>query len=238
MKAVPCQRAPEDALEYLPCSAPVTYEKGALVYGGRSGPAGLYVVLAGRVKIWRAGADGVAMILGIHGPEQIFGETSFVPASQGEYATALERTQVMMWPAAAIEDLIDRTPRLGIALMQKMVARGAGLKERIRDMAAEKTPARVALTLLALAEESGSPTDDGGLWLAALTHQTISELVGTSREIVTAEMGALRRYGLVNYNRRGIRVYPGALREHIHLKARLPQPPRTLRAVRRMEAAS
>ena len=238
MNAAMCQRAPEDALEYLPCSVPVTYEKNALIYGGRAGPAGLYVVLAGRVKIWRAGPDGAAMILGIFGPEQIFGETSFISTSPGEYATALERTQVMMWPAATIEDLIDRTPRLGIALMQKMVARGASLKERIRDMAAEKTPARVALSLLALAEESGSPTDDGGLWLAALTHQTISELVGTSREIVTAEMGVLRRYGLVSYNRRGIRVYPDALREHIKLRARLPQPPRALRAVRRVEAAS
>jgi len=238
MRTATCQRAPEDALEYLPCSVPITYEKGALIYGGRAGAAGLYVLLAGRVKIWRAGPEGAAMILGIYGPEQIFGETSFISVGQAEYATALERTQVMMWPAATIEELIGKSPRLGIALMQKLVARGAGLKDRIRDMAAEKTPARVALTLLAMAEDSGTPTDDGGLFLAALTHQTISELVGTSREIVTAEMGALRRYGLMSYNRRGIRVYPEALREHIRVKARLPQPPRALRAVRHMEAAS
>jgi CRP-like cAMP-binding protein len=238
MKAVMGQRAPEDALEYLPCSVPVTFEKGAAIYGGLSGAAGLYVVLAGRVKIWRAGPDGGAMVLGIYGPEHIFGEASFISSGPGEVATAMERTQVMMWPAATIENLIERSPRLGIALMQKLVARGLSLKERICDMAAEKTPARVALTLLSLAEESGSPTDDGSLWLAALTHQTISELVGTSREIVTAEMGALRRYGVVNYNRRGIRVYPEALREHIQQKARLPQPSRALRAARRMEAAS
>ncbi len=229
MAASLCAFVHEDALEYLPCTTPLSYEKGEMVYGGRETAAGMYVVLQGRVKVWRAGSDGAAMIVGIYGKEQIFGESSLIGGIPDEFATALERTQVMCWPSDAVEDQIAKSPRLGVALMQTLVARGATLKERICHIAAEKTPARVALTLLALARESGSEADGGALRFSSLTHQSISELVGTSREIVTAEMGKLRRLRLVDYSRRGIDVYPDALKEYIETRARLPQPPRARR---------
>lgn len=226
------ERLTEDALEYLPCTVPAAYAKGDCIYGGGQVGSGLYVVLQGRVKVWRPGRNGAAMILGIYGPEQLFGETSLIGGDSDEFATALERTQVMSWPAHSIEEQIGKAPQLGVALMQTLVARGVALKERLRDMAAEKTPARVAFALLALAGENGKQASDGASCFPALTHQAISELVGTSREIVTAEMGKLRRLGLVNYSRKEIQVYAEALREHIQTRARLPQPPR----VRRREA--
>jgi Mn-dependent DtxR family transcriptional regulator len=48
-----------------------------------------------------------------------------------------------------------------------------------------------------------------------LTHQVISEYVGTSREIVTFQMNHLRQKGLLRYSRKGIQVYTDALREHL-----------------------
>ncbi len=225
-----CAHINEDALEYLPCTTPVSYDKGQTVYGGAEQSAGLYVVLQGRVKVWRSAPDGVATILGIYGNEEIFGESCLIGGAADEFATALERTQVMTWPTAMVEEQITRSPRLGVALMQTLVSRGVALKDRIRNIAAEKTPARVALALLALAREQGARIEDGALRFPALTHQAISELVGTSREIVTAEMGKLRRLHLVDYSRRGIQVYCEALEEYISTRARLPQPPRARRA--------
>ena len=210
-----CAHVNEDALEYLPCTTPVSYDKGQTVYGGAEQSAGLYVVLQGRVKVWRAASDGIATILGIYGNEQIFGESCLIGGAPDEFATALERTQLMTWPTAMVEEQIAKSPRLGVALMQTLVARGVVLKDRIRNIAAEKTPARVALALLSLAREQGGRTEDGSLRFPALTHQAISELVGTSREIVTAEMGKLRRLRLVEYSRRGIQVYCDALQEYI-----------------------
>ena len=225
-----CAPATEDALEYLPCTVPLGFEKGDLVYGGGKKCSGLYVVLQGRVKVWRAAPDGAATVLGIYGNEQIFGETSLIGGCAEEYATALEKAQLMSWPVEMIEEQIAKSPRLGVALMQSLVQRGLKLKERLRDIASEKTPARVALALLTMAEESGTQAEDGALCFPSLTHQCISEVVGTSREIVTAEMGRLRRLALVNYSRKGIRVYPEALRDYIQTSARLPQPPRARRS--------
>ena len=51
--------------------------------------------------------------------------------------------------------------------------------------------------------------------MASLTHNTIAEFVGTSREIVTFQMNRLRRLGLVRYSRKHIDVYALAMRENL-----------------------
>jgi Mn-dependent DtxR family transcriptional regulator len=53
------------------------------------------------------------------------------------------------------------------------------------------------------------------LRVASLTHNTIAEFVGTSREIVTFQMNRLRRLGLVRYSRKHIDVYALAMRENL-----------------------
>jgi DNA-binding transcriptional regulator LsrR (DeoR family) len=42
--------------------------------------------------------------------------------------------------------------------------------------------------------------------MASLTHMVIAEHVGTSREIVSAQMSRLRRLGMVRYSRKYIDV--------------------------------
>jgi CRP-like cAMP-binding protein len=71
------------------------------------------------------------------------------------------------------------------------------------------------LALLQLAADLGAPMPDGSLHVASLTHHTIAEFVGTSREIVTFQMNRLRRMGLVRYSRKHIDVYAQALRENL-----------------------
>ena len=72
-----------------------------------------------------------------------------------------------------------------------------------------------ALALLQLAADLGSPMSDGSFRIASLTHHTIAEFVGTSREIVTFQMNRLRRLGLVRYSRKHIDVYAEAMRDHL-----------------------
>jgi hypothetical protein len=47
----------------------------------------------------------------------------------------------------------------------------------------------------------------------ALTHHTIAEYVGTSREIVTFQLNRLRRLGMLRYSRKHMDIYVGALQE-------------------------
>jgi CRP/FNR family transcriptional regulator, cyclic AMP receptor protein len=48
-----------------------------------------------------------------------------------------------------------------------------------------------------------------------LTHETLAQYVGTSREIVTHYMNRLRRGGFVRYTRKNIVLYRDALKESV-----------------------
>ena len=71
------------------------------------------------------------------------------------------------------------------------------------------------LALLALAGDLGSKLPDGAVRIPSLTHHTLAEYVGTSREVVTFQMNRLRRLGLIRYSRQFIDVYPERLREAV-----------------------
>ena len=68
------------------------------------------------------------------------------------------------------------------------------------------------LALLALAGDLGTEMPDGTVRIPSLTHHTLAEYVGTSREVVTFQMNRLRRLGLIRYSRQFIDVDPKSLR--------------------------
>jgi len=207
-----------DALTYLPRTGLQEFKKGNLVYDATRPSDHLYLVLAGRVKISRTASDGTRTLLRIACAEDFFGETSLVPSGRGtgNSAVALELTQVMTWTGDRIAEQIEREPKLALALIEYFGRCNEVHRERIRAAAGYRTGMRLAVALAELAESAGSRTADGTFRVCGLTHQTIGEYVGTTREIVTVEMNRLRRLGLVDYSRRQIDVNCRALRDWMH----------------------
>ena len=204
----------EDPLNYLPRKAVQEYARRRVIYTQDQPPDSLYVVILGRVKITTTGDDGLETINRIVSPEGLFGETSLIGYSgRPEAATALDNVSLMSWSRAEIEAQIEREPRLGIALSQYLVRQCIDLQDRIESMAVYKTPERVMLSLVHLADNLGTAMPDGAVRIASLTHHTIADYVGTSREIVTFQMNRLRRLGLVRYSRKNIDVYTKAVCE-------------------------
>jgi CRP/FNR family transcriptional regulator, cyclic AMP receptor protein len=52
-----------------------------------------------------------------------------------------------------------------------------------------------------------------------LTHELLSQYVGTSREIVTHYMNQFRRQGYLRYSRRGMSLYRDAMRNWLRQQA-------------------
>ena len=206
----------EDTLTYLPRKTLQNYGKGQVIYDAQHPPTDLYVVILGRVKISNTADDGCQTVSRIARDEGLFGESCLVaPTHCTETATALDDVVLMSWSRADIEAQIDREPRLGIALSQYFVRQCLELQDRIESMAVHKTPERVMLALLQLGSDLGAPTPDGAMRVASLTHTTIAEFVGTTREIVSLQMNRLRRLGLVRYSRKSIDVYGTAMLENL-----------------------
>lgn len=206
----------EDPLTYLPRRPIQEFVRGSTIYDREHPNQHLYVTILGRVKLSGMSDDGCQTVGRIVSAEGVFGESCLVANGVcSETAMALDNATLMSWSRADIEAQIEREPALGIALTQHFARECIELQDRIESMAVHKTPERVMLALLQLAGDLGNPMADGAVRVGSLTHHTIAEYVGTSREIVTFQMNRLRRMGVLRYSRKFIDIYIPALRESL-----------------------
>ncbi|HUP05024.1 MAG TPA: Crp/Fnr family transcriptional regulator [Bryobacteraceae bacterium] len=206
----------EDVLAHLPISSTTEYGKWQTIYGQHAPAKCIFLVVSGKVAISRVTEDGSEVILEIVGTDDLFGESSFLGAPRiSERATAIEKTTVMTWPVAEIEELITKRPRLAVALLQILAQRNAELTERIESFAVDGVERRLARSLLRFSERLGAQEQDGSVRMMPFTHALLSRYVGTSREVVTQHMNRLRKQGYVSYSRHGIVLHRDALKASI-----------------------
>jgi CRP/FNR family transcriptional regulator, cyclic AMP receptor protein len=204
----------EDPLTHLPHKSVQEFARGQQIYSPANPAACLYLVILGRVKVSTAERDGNETVARIVGKEGLFGEASLIGAhAHNETATALDNVTLMGWTRTEIEAQIERDPRLGVALAQYLIRECLELQDRMESMVVHRTPERVMLALLQLASNSQTLTPDGFSRVASLTHQTIAEFVGTSREIVTFQLNRLRKLGLIRYSRKFMDIDVARMRE-------------------------
>jgi CRP-like cAMP-binding protein len=204
----------EDPLAYLPQKRVQEYPRQQVIYSADRPCDRLYMVTLGHVTVSGMAADGRQVITRIVGQGGLFGESALVePANSGESAVALDQTGLMAWTRAEVESLIESNPRLGLALAQHLAQRCVDLNTRIENHVIYNTPERTALALIELANALGTPMVDGAVRIPHLTHATLAQYIGTSREIVTSQMTQLRKLRLLKYNHRFADVYVGALEE-------------------------
>jgi CRP/FNR family cyclic AMP-dependent transcriptional regulator len=204
----------EDPLVHLSYKDLIEYRRGQIIFDENQGSRGIRLLVQGKVRVCRPSVEGVEVVIDIYQANELFGESGFLGAAgRGERATALLRSQVMFWDAAEIEQAIESRPQLGVALMRLLARRCADICSRLEGFAAEKTHQRVVRSLLHFAERFGTRSEDGAVHIPPMTHQLISEYVGTSREIVTFNMNQLRRQGYLRYSRKGIDLFADALKQ-------------------------
>jgi CRP/FNR family transcriptional regulator len=214
------QKALEDPLAFLPCSSIAEFKKGQLIYNQDQPSTSIYLVIEGKVKVSRMGDDGRQVVVDIYQPDEFFGESALLNLPhRSEQAAALDRTRLMAWSAAEIEDMVEKRPRLAVALMQILATRSIDFTQRIESLSVDNIARRLARSLIRFAGREGTHGDNGSARMAPLTHELLAQYVGTSREIVTHYMNQFRKAGYLDYSRRGIVLNLNALGEWLQQSA-------------------
>jgi len=204
VSAATCPKTVEDALAQLSASTVVLHGNGHVIYEPRDPATSLFFVLDGRIKISRAVGANTQIIINIVGPGDCFGQSALLGGCRSERATVMQHARVLVCPASALEDLVVMNPQFSLALLQKLIRQSREFTDRIESLGADKISKRLARVLLQYGERFGTRTEDGSVELPPLTHELLSDYIGTSRELVTHFMNRFRREGLIRYSRREI----------------------------------
>lgn len=142
----------------------------------------LYVILAGRVKVFVSDADAREMILDIHGPGDYVGEMALDGRPRSASVMALEPTTVSVLTREALRAAIAENPDVAMNLIGTLIERARIATDNVRNLALMDVYGRVARLLLALAKER----PDGKLAVPErMTQQDIADRVGASRDMVS-----------------------------------------------------
>ena len=204
----------EDPLAYLPHRPIIEVRRDAVIYDQADEGNGLYLLLRGRVALARRTLGETEVVLDVLGKDQLFGFGGLLYLERRiERAIALEPCSIMFWTTDDILQQIEREPKLGVALIQAVATRTMDDLSRIQALSGQTTPERLVHTLLLFAGRFGRNGHDGATELPHLTHKLLSDCVGTSREVVTAQMNRLRRKGYLTYSRRATRLNVESIQE-------------------------
>ena len=170
-----------------------TFGKNAIIVSEGDETDSLYIVLAGRAKVFVADENGRELQLNQIGPGEYFGEVTLDGGPRSASVMALEECRCAVVKRAELSAFLERNPEFARHLVRKLAHRVRLLTESVRSLALMDVYGRVARLLLELAEER-----DGRLVVEeSLTHRDIASRVGASREMISRIFSDLTDGGYV-----------------------------------------
>ncbi|MES2177277.1 MAG: Crp/Fnr family transcriptional regulator [Gemmatimonadota bacterium] len=179
-----------------------SYPKGSVILFQDDPGDSLYILRTGRVKVVLIGEDGREVILGVLEPGSHFGELALIDDQpRSAHVIAMEDAQLLILRREDFRRRVDANPTVAWALLCELSHRLRRADEKIGGLVLLDVPGRIARLLLDLAQESGGPTID-----KLLTHQTIAQMIGASRETVSRSMKDFQENGFIRVERRRIAI--------------------------------
>ena len=174
--------------------------KGKKIFSQGDRAGAIYFVQNGEVKITVVSSAGKEAVLAMLGPHDFFGEGALVGQSlRMSTATTLEPTTVFRVETPAMLRALHVQPALSERFMACLLKRNIDLEEDLCDQLFNHSEKRLARVLLKLARlrEHGLVPD---VTVPTLSHETLAEMVGTTRARITHFMNKFRKMGLIEYN--------------------------------------
>ncbi|HEX6599422.1 MAG TPA: Crp/Fnr family transcriptional regulator [Gemmatimonadaceae bacterium] len=194
---------PEEELErFAELTRERSYPKGSVILFQDDPGDSLFVLRAGRVKVVLIGEDGREVILGVLEPGAHFGELALIDDQpRSAHVIAMEDAQLLVLRREDFKRRVEANPTVAWALLTELSRRLRRADVKIGGLVLLDVPGRIARLLLDLADESGSEQIE-----KPLTHQTIAQMIGASRETVSRAMKDFQDAGLIRVERRRISI--------------------------------
>ena len=181
----------------------VRYTKGETIYFPGDPSDTVYTLHDGRVRLDYLDESGKRLTFAIVGPGQVFGETALAGEERRRWiAEAMEDTTLCIVHKNDLMRFAEQNPQFAMTITKLIGSRMVEIENKLENLLFRGVRARLANTLVALAHEYGTETDDGIRIGLGLTHQELAHLIGSTRETTSATLGDLEDEGFL-YKRRG-----------------------------------
>ncbi len=183
-------------------------KKGVLFLQGDPADAVFYLQ-AGQVKLTVVSPKGKEAVVAILEPDSFFGEACLAgQVVRMETATSMDDATVVRIEKAAMIRLLHEDPAFSELFTSYLLSRNVRIEEDLLDRLFNSSEKRLARALLLLAHfgKEGKPE----LVIPKISHETLAEMVGTTRSRVSFFMNKFKKLGLIEYHG-GLHVHSSLL---------------------------
>jgi CRP/FNR family transcriptional regulator, cyclic AMP receptor protein len=178
------------------------YRKGQIIFLEEETGNYMYLVLAGKVKVSKAGTGGKETILAIHRPGDFFGEMSLLDGKTAPATvSAMEDAKIISISGSDFHRYLLHNEKVLLQIINVLCSR---LRQvwQTQSLSSSTADARIRRGIYDLAKKHGVRDAHGTIIDLKITHQELAEMVGTSRETVTRVLARLKEQGILEIAQR------------------------------------
>jgi CRP/FNR family transcriptional regulator, cyclic AMP receptor protein len=182
-------------------SRAVRIGRHANVYNSGDQDEMVYFIESGQIKLLMLSSEGKECLLSIYSEGDIFGELCLSGlGARSETATAMKTTILKQIPCAQFFARLARDS-LSEGFMRYLAARIADQQQVIANLVTVDSEQRLGQTLLQLARTMGKKDPRSIRIELKITHEELSEMVGTTRPRISLFMQRFHHLGLIETNK-------------------------------------
>ena len=195
------QQMRESLLQETFNSRAVKIARHANVYTCGDQDETVYFIESGQIKLLMLSPEGKECLLAIHGTGDIFGELCLSGlGARRETATAMEETILKKVPCHEFFTRLNRDSLFG-GFVQYLAVRIADQQQVIANLVTVDSEQRLGKTLLQLAATMGKKDPRSIRIELKISHEELSEMVGTTRPRISLFMQRFHNLGLIERNK-------------------------------------
>lgn len=204
-----CQFDPEVLKAFDNISFANIYPADTVLFQENEPPRGLFVLCTGQVKLSISSGSGKTLITRMVPAGEVIGLSSVL--SGRPYRSTAETTAPSQLKFVKREDFLrfsEEHRDVSFNVARQLIEECESDANQIRNLGLANSAAeRLANLLLAWCEESGYPSQSGMRFPVLMTHEEISQLIGTSRETVTRLLKNFREKKILTVRRTSMTLH-------------------------------
>ena len=171
---------------------------GYLLFREGEAAEGFYVVLEGRVKVYKLSPDGRQQILHVFGPGQAFAEAAmFAGETFPAFAETMEDSRLAFFPRDRFLKGLGENPALAFGLIASLSRLCRQLTGLIEQIALTDVAGRLARYLTDLARRKGVPLEKGRSVRLDIAKGELARQLGTVPETLSRALARLAAADLI-----------------------------------------
>ena len=178
------------------------YDPAQIILSEGEPADGFYILLSGRLKIYKLSLEGKEQILHIIEPGEPFAEVAlFSETKFPAYAEAIEKSEVMFLSRNAFRQLIGNDPTIAMNMLAILSQRLKYFTRLIEDLSLKEVPQRLAAYLVFLARRERSDQVTLGI-----SKGQLASLLGTIPETLSRIIAKMAGRGLIAVSGRKVSI--------------------------------